>query len=299
MDWICCYFSKVTWSSASDFFNSTFFTSITGSLAGAFAGAYGAQRIAERAEKKKELIKEIRNTNASIMVAFGICNSLLALKKQHVRPLKETFDRQKTALLDHDEKRRSGQIPKDMEFKFVADLETLSLPPLPLNILLEQLFEKLSLTGRPLNLGTTLSQAVHSLNASLEKRNQLIEFYKAGEGKMSHFPALYFGLRQSEHVNQEYPSVLDAISSHTDDVIFFSQLLCKDLAEHGEHISERFKKEFGKKIPKISKVDFTKAETAGLMPRTENYADWINAFGKVPDSLTFLQKILKRWRKTV
>jgi len=270
------------WPEVRDFFNSVFFTAIAGSLAGAFAGAYGAQRIAERGKYREEALKEIRNSNATTVVAFGICNSLLSIKKQHVKSLKEHFESQKIALLDFQKKRNLNQIGKDEVFQFLADFQTLSLPQLPVDILQKQIFEKLSLVGRPLSLTTTLAQTVDSLRASLDKRNQLIESYKKGTEAIS--PALYFGLPQQGHINQDYPSVIDAIYRQTDDGIFFSQLLCKDLAEHGEQIAAQFKKTFGKNAPTISKCDFSKAEKDNLMPNADNYSDWITMFVKTTSS---------------
>ncbi len=278
-----------------DFFNSVFFTAIAGSLAGAFAGAYGAQRIAERAKYRDELLKEIRNTNAANMVVFGMCNSLIQMKKQHVKSLKETFETQKAALLDHLNKMQMGQISKDTIFRFSADFETLSLPQLPVDILQKQVFEKLSLVGRPLSLAITLSQTVHSLSASLEKRNQLIESYKVANASIS--APLYFGLPQGGYINQDYPSLINAIYNQTDDGIFFSQLLGKDLVEHGEQIAAQFKKIFGKGAPTISKSNFGKAEKAGLMPKADNYPDWFTMFVKNTGSPTFLEKIRLRLKR--
>jgi hypothetical protein len=266
-----------------------FFTAIAGSLAGAFAGAYGAQRIAERAKIRDELLKEIRNTNAAIMVTFGICNSLLAIKKQHVKSLKETFEAHKADFLGHQNKLQSGEISKDKIFELSVDLQTLSLQILPVDILHTQVFEKLSLTGRPLVIATTLSQAVHSLSMSLEKRNQLIESYKVVDAAI--FPTLYLGLQHGRNVNLEYPSVIDAIYSQTDDGIFFSQLLCKDLVEHGEQVAKKIKKNYRKVATSINKPDFAKVEASGLMPKVENYSDWFTMFSKKADSPTFSERI--------
>jgi hypothetical protein len=60
--------------------NSNLFTSLIGALAGAFAGAYGGQLIVERSKTRDELLKEMRNTNAAIMLAFGMCNTALSLR---------------------------------------------------------------------------------------------------------------------------------------------------------------------------------------------------------------------------
>lgn len=271
------------WLEFKDFFNSVFFTAIAGSLAGAFAGAYGAQWIAERSKYREQLLKEMRITNAVIIVAFGICNSLLSLKKQHVKTLKEDFDIQKSALLNHQKRRQLGEIGNDAVFHFVADLQTLSIPPLSGDILQTQIFEKLSVVNRPLSLTTTLNQTIHSLNASLEKRNQLIEFYKSGDSEVT--APVYFGFPQGGKINQDYPSVIEAIYNQTDDGIFFSQLLCKDLVEHGNQIAEQFKKNFKKGAPTISEPDFSEAVKLNLMPTADKYNYWFTMFiKKIPPS---------------
>ena len=272
-------FLTALWLEIKEFSNSVFFTAIAGSLAGAFAGAYGAQRIAEKAKYRDQLLSEIRSTNTAIMVAFGICNSLLSMKKQHAKPLKEEFDTQKTALLDYQHKRNLGLIGEDEQFHYKADFETLSLPPLPVDILQKQVFEKLLLVGRPISLSTTLTQTVHTLSAALEKRNQQIEIYKKKNGATT---AEYFGLLVGGQINEIYPSLIKIIYDHTDDGIFFSQLLCHDLIEHGNQVVEQFNKNFKKGAPAISKTDFSKSEKLGLMPSADNYADWYTMFLKIP-----------------
>lgn len=74
--------------------------------------------------------------------------------------------------------------------------------------------------------------------------------------------------------------MIDAIYNQTDDGIFFSQLLCKDLVEHGNQITVQLKKKFKKGAPRISEPDFDKAEKSDLMPNTDNYADWLTMFVK-------------------
>jgi hypothetical protein len=288
------FFLKAHWQDVKDFSNSAFFTAITGSLAGAFFGAYGAQRIAEKAKNKEELLKEIRDTNATIAIGFGVCNSFLSIKKQHVKPFKEKFDSQKSALHDFQRKRERGEISSEVRFEFQADFQTLSPMPLPIDSLQRQLFEKLSTVGRPLGLATTLAQTAHELNSLLEKRNQLIEAFKANLNKeQERLPFLYFGLPYAQgHIDQNYPDTITGIYDQTDNGIFFSQLFCKDLVEHGEHLAKLFAKKFGNGAPKISKPDFTKAEAAGLMPSADKYGDWLSGFAKHPSTKKNSNKIV-------
>ncbi len=270
----------MVWDTLKNFANSAFTTALIGSLAGAFAGAYAAQRIVERGKRREELLREIRNTNAAIAIAFGICNSLLSLKKQYVKELKIKYDTDRAAAQAFYERFIKGEVPEEELFSFKADLQTLQLTSLPTDILQEVIFERLSLVGRPLNLVMTLAQTARCLDGSIEKRNTLIEKYKTESAeKNPKFPKLYFGLPYSEgHVNLDYPSSVEAIANQTNDGIFFSNLLCKDLSEHGQRLADEYKNMFKNEAPIVSKVDFGPA--ADLLPDEKDYSDWTAAFVK-------------------
>jgi hypothetical protein len=265
-----------------NFINSTFITSLIGALAGAYFGATAAQRIAERSKYREELLREMRNTNAAIALAFEVSDALLALKKQHVKSLKEIYDAKKADLIEFMRKRDAGEISQDLVFDFKADLETLQPQVLPMDTLRAVVFERLSIVGRALNLVVTLNQTVESLAESLAKRNSLIESYKVEVAKdKQRLVPLYFGLPFEEGlVNREYPDMISAIYSQTDAGIFFGSLLCKDLHEHGQQLSNAFKKKFKNDPHRIHEVDFGPAVADGLMPDEKNYADWLTGFVK-------------------
>lgn len=274
----------ILWGSVKGFCNSVFFTSIIGSLAGAFAGAYGGQRIVARGKEREELIKEIRNTSAATVVSLAICNVFTNIKQQHVKPMKESFDAQKAALFTHLRSRRCGELPPDTAFPFTADFRSLFLPIFPIDTLRRLIFEGLSLDKRrPLMLVTGLDETIHGLNTSIENRNRLIASYKATDHTGNQLLHLYFGLPQGERriTNEEYPSSVDAIYRQTDDGIFFSKLLCDDLVDHNINLSAQYRKAFKQGAPvTIDKPDFTKIESAGLMPNEADYTDWLNLFAK-------------------
>lgn len=252
------------------FLNSVFITAIVGSMAGAGAGAYGAQWIVARGRQREELLTEIRNTNATIMIAVGLCNSFLGIKRQNVKPLKDLYDAQKAAYHDH------------AKTDFVADLRSLYLPPFPLEILRQQAFDKLSLSGRPLLLINALGETIHGLNTSINARNDLIASYKQNS---TFSTELYFGLRQDSVrvINQEYPASIEMIYRHTDDGIFFSHLLSTDLFAHGKQLANRFKTIVGQGAPDIlNKPDFT--EVSDLMPTIDNYVNWFCVVRKAKPS---------------
>lgn len=271
---------NVNWEAIKSFANSPFMISLIGAFAGAFAGAVGAQHIAERSKHREEMLSEMRNTNAAIALTFGVCNSLLALKKQHVKSLKERYEAQQAKLQEFRRKRNEGEVQLDVALQCQFDMQTLQFQALPMDTLRAVVFERLSIVGRPLNLVVALTQSVQCLEDSLTKRNTLIEGYKTEFAKDNQgLATLYFGLPYGEgHVNLDYPGTINAIYNQTDDGIFFGNLLCKDLHEHGKQLSGVFKKKFKNDPPSISEVDF--ASATSLMPDETNYADWVKAFVK-------------------
>jgi hypothetical protein len=90
-----------SWENLKSLGNSAFTTSLLGALAGAWFGARSAQRVAERGKLREELTKEIRNVNAANALSFGIVNSMLALKKQHVAALKSDYDTERQRHADY------------------------------------------------------------------------------------------------------------------------------------------------------------------------------------------------------
>jgi hypothetical protein len=263
------------WPDAEKFFDSAFSTAIVGAFLAAFAGARAAQLIAEKTRNKEELLREMRVTNATTMVAFGICNTLLSAKKQHIKSLKVQFDEQKALVREAMAKQQQGQAGV---VEFHANYLTLPALALPLSTLQTQIFEKLSLHGRPIALVTTLIQSMDGLNVAIKKRNELIESFKGSSLPHNQLLALYYGFSFGGQVNQEYPDSVEAIYKQTDDGIFFGVQLCQELSDHGDQLAAAFKKQFGKGAPRIAKPDFSKAKDAGLMPNDGDYADWFNMF---------------------
>jgi len=265
-----------TWQNVAGFLNSNF----TAALAGALAGALAAQRIGDRAKQRDALLQEIRSTNAAIMVTFTICNAGLALKKQFVKDIYETYTAKKGALKEFQRRRAAGEQPPDLPFEFQADFRTLQPPVVPIDVLRRQVYESISATGRPLALVAALVGAIASLADTIKRRNALIEGFKGlGPAGAAQLPAFYFGLPYSPgHVSTEFSDTIEALHSLTDDVIFFSELLGKDLMTHGDRILNQYRKVAKVKKEKISSVDFTESRKLGLMPDAANYTDWLKGF---------------------
>ncbi len=261
------------------FLNSNLAIAFIGGFAGAIGGALGAQRIAERSRKREERIKELRYTNAAIMVAHTICNAALSLKKQHVQPMREEFLKAKANLEAFKAKRDIGEIAPDEEFHVQMDMRTYPAPIVPIETLKHIAFQEISAVGRPLALVSVIEQSLVGLTAAIAKRDQLIQSFANGTIPEQLQANYYFGLPlKGGHVNQEYPDVVEAISSYVDDLAFFSSLLCGDLMKHGTKVREALIKGSLKQVPHVSEADFSAAVESGLMPSESQYSDWLNAF---------------------
>lgn len=264
------------WENIASFLNSNF----TAALAGAFAGALAAQKIGDRAKQREELLREIRNINAAISISFAITNTGLSLKKQYIKDIYDTFTAKKTELEKILRQRAANPQEPPPIFEFRADFRSLQMPLVPIDVLRTQVYEGISVTSRPLSLVATLSGVLADLEKTIQARNLFIERFRSlGPGGEAQLPSLYFGLPYGGgHVNTEHSDLIENLSRLTDDVIFFSELLIKDLMEHGAHILDQYKKLGKVKKEKISSVDFTEARQLGLMPDEENYLNWLRGF---------------------
>lgn len=262
------------------FANSAFTTSLIGTLAGAFAGAHMARRIAERGKLREELQGELRSVNVAIALTVEIVNTVLALKKLHVGPLASSFQAERTRYQEYLAKRGTGQIQGNMPFPLQVDFRNLPTVTTPVQMLQDLVFSKISATGRPLNLAASLAEALRHLNIAITRRGELIENFRTRQ-----FPpgtdvaSLYLGLPHADgHVDQEFGDTITAIAAFTDDVIFFGHLLCRDLRDYGQGVSDRLEKVLKAKPARLYEVDFAKAKADDLIPKDEDYPSWFTAF---------------------
>lgn len=281
--------------------NSNFTTALLGSLAGAFAGAFAAQKMVERSKTREELAKELRNTNAAIMASFTTCNAVLALKRQHVQPLYEKFVQDKKEVNAFHARSAAGQLQGNAQFHFVTDLRTFAAPTTPIDSLKDLLFNKLSVSGRALALVCAIEDAALGLTRSIQARQSLVEQIKSQSIPKDLLALYYFGFTlPNGDINQEYPDLVAAIHSYTDDLAFFSHLLCSDLTAHAHHLQSRLERVQRKHSTKATEVDFSQAKSSGLIPPDDQYTDWLKGF-KQPGSgesprLSACRRIVRRWK---
>lgn len=259
--------------------NSSFSTALVGSLAGAYFGAKAAQLAAERSRDAEQLIGQMRATNAALTTSLTVCTRLLAFKRQHVKPMSEQFKKSLQEIHDHKAARDAGQ-PVPPIHHFVADLRTINPPHLPVERLERLVYDKLSVPPRPLTLTTALADVQKTVQILAAQRTNLIGNFK--EMTLANSPLvvpLYFGLPYGGGAkNTEFPDLLNGLVRQTDDGIYFSKLLCDDLAAYGATITKQYSKKH-KGVPlKIVQISLDDPRNVGLLPNAADYVDWDNAF---------------------
>ena len=266
-------FIKAHWPSGLD---AAFLLAVIGSGAGAFGGALGAQKIVERTAARKELREQINAVNSATSVCFQITNTLINLKGTLLLPLKENFDRTKTECIAAYEAFKAGEV---RFHEFVADLQTLTIPTLPIETLNRLVLEKLELVGRPLVLAPLLAQTLHDIAGLCTARNELISEIKAAKYPNGVPPYLYFGLPDPEgHRDERYSSCVAGLYSLNDSAIWFGQRICVDLVAYVINLQEQFKASYRGPVPKTAKPDFGMAKAAGLIPSDDDFGPWLENF---------------------
>lgn len=263
------------------FANSAFVTSLIGAGAGALAGAYAAQRLVERAAERKELLAEIRNTNAGIMLAFAVWNPAYGLKKQHVAAMYKEYSEQHAAAHEYERKRASTLVNLGMPPDFTANLRELPLLDPPVGALQSHVYDKVSVTGRPLLVVPTLVHSVSQLAATMTKRNALIPELQKLEGMVG-FSVRYFGLPVAMRPQDTvYPDTMEGMRVLLDSILFLSKLLCEDLLDHGRAVNAKLSSTGYRPLPRLSDPDFEQAEREGLAPDEAEFPSWREKFEKV------------------
>ena len=75
-----------------------------------------------------------------------------------------------------------------------------------------------------------------------------------------------------------YLDSITGLQDLTNDTIFFSHMLCKDLETHGNKVLDKFKAQFKGVIEQIHAIELLPEKTAGLMPSQDRYLQWLSGF---------------------
>ncbi|MDB5599274.1 MAG: hypothetical protein JWN71_1318 [Xanthobacteraceae bacterium] len=257
-------------------------TGVVGLATGAVGALFGAW-IAGRNRTKQAVVAELNSISTALFLCFSISNRYMALKRQHVRPMRNRYAQ---TCSEHEEFQKNTARPdvKLASYKFGADLQTLFPTSAPTHLLERHIFEKTSVRGRAVAAAVSLIQAIDDLNHAIKYRNEQIDEIRAASPlPRRRLAEIYLGLPSSEgDVDERFSAGVLAISLHTDDCIFFSHILADDLLLYSRKLRKRYAWRYRLPIRPFGKVDWTIAETEGLIPPASEYDGWLKGFKNIP-----------------
>ena len=250
---------------------------------GALIGAF----LTSRSQAKRRVVEELRAIHAAYTISLAIVNKALAVKRQHLRPMKRKYE---SDLATYDEwmERPRGPIRIEMDLRTISKLRFA-------NAVLERtVFEKISLGHKGLAAVLSLEDATDDLNTSIEYRNGLIvDFQKNAPPEQEDRIAFYVGAYRDGKVDARFSDNIDALAHQADDCIYFGTLLSEELLRRERSVRTRnWWKYRLAEVPRQYPADWTVARTAGLLPDASQYADWQKGFKKPP---TVWNRLLGRY----
>jgi len=235
-----------------------FFGTLMSAAFGAFAGAW----INSRIQTTKSIVTELNNIRAALILCFSISNRFVALKRQHVRAMR---DRYVQADQEHDEFLKTRAQRRGI-FTLIVDLQTIAPVIVPIAALERHVFEKISLHGRGLAAANDLISAIDAFDKSIKYRNDLLDEMR--ERRLSDDnarAAWYFGLMtENGIIDARYKMNVQAIYNQADDCIFFSQTLAADLLTYGNKLRKKGRRGFRFGIPRATKCRLVRGETGWI-----------------------------------
>ena len=235
---------------------------------------WGAQQIISKIEHKRQLLEEIRNTRAALALAEDVVTAYLNMKEQKIQGLVSGYRKKLAAFLHLRKAQMRRQRPDPADIHITADFEFFTPFYVPLDLLKNLIFEKISVTGRALRLWAVLSRVDQDLKNIFLTRNQFIANHRRAASQNSEYLIrIYFGQKdQNGDRDRVYPHLIKAIGLHSDSAIYFAMLLCDDLFKHYKFLATQL----GKDAPAAKKPDWSKAYALGLIPDNKGFEDWID-----------------------
>jgi hypothetical protein len=209
-----------------------------------------------------------------LLISYSIINKFLALKRQHVRPIRNRYV-QARQVFDEVTQSVAGRVGPPVVHEIQFDLQTISQIKAPVDQL-EQHIAKISIGGRGLAAALEVVGSVDALHQAMAYRDDLI----ADAQTRGMTPEKYFGIRTAAGVTDEkFSSNITALYSYTDDCIFFAQQFSEDLLEYGNKLRARYHRRLYRLgIRKFQAADWSIAEREGLVPPMAEYQRWLRGF---------------------
>lgn len=244
-------------------------------VAGAAAGTLFGAWLTGRAQQRREIISELRALRSANALAVAIANQCLALRKQHVVPLKGALDEAR----DDFDLYVAG--PKTVPFNIQFELHTLPDVHTPIEALEKLAFEKCDLGFKGIAATAELTSALKALNATNGIRNDLLRDLRAN-ASISDQDILfrYLGLRDpdTQKTDERYKGAVEALDLQTKDCIFFAGQLAAECVRHANSRAKRHRWKYPLPYRRLEPADWTKVIEAGLMPDKSEYTGWLTGF---------------------
>jgi hypothetical protein len=222
-------------------------------------------------------------------VAVTICNKAMALKRQHIAPMKIRYDEAKSA---HQAEVRS---PSGRPLMVSLDLATISRSKFPDDILAKLIFEKSSIGEKGAIIAIELSTSIENLNYACDFRTRLIdEIRKEPALTDEQLAQRYLGIENSGQTDARFSHSMEMLRLYTDDCIFFSKMLADELLIYGRNLRNRYRWKYRLPVGKMKGADWSMAERENLIPPPDQYANWTRVFKKRRTILDSLKALFGR-----
>jgi hypothetical protein len=240
-------------------------------LAGAVLGALTAAFIAAKYRLRDDRLKELRIIHASAAIAYGIAEAFVVIKRQHVKPLLDTWTREHARWETARAHAAAGNV---VEFDLAPEFRSLTTVKTAVDKLREQMFSNIDLQPRAIRLVNTLDRSADQHTLIITEMNKTIAEYKSQQLSPRDLVAVYFGVQSGTRTDARYPSMLQGLYQDTDNCIGFGKLLGDELVEHWKRLAVKLPERLrGQCIV----ADFSQAERDGMMPDPATFAPWLAA----------------------
>ncbi len=238
---------------------------------GAWAGSWATQRTINRHEDLKQAQTELRGINHATNLCFTIANHYLGYKKQMTLPMQQRY-RQVDEAVKKQLAVGAGEVLLEADFLILPTAE------LPVPHLERILLEQISMGGRGLVAAMHLRGVSQSLHDSLLERRQLIGAIQGATISSKKLCEFYLALPDAQgNVDSRFRDNVGAIVMQTDDCIFFSTLIAKDLHAHGRRLLRKHGWRLGSERKSLTTWNWNE-DTEGLMPKDDEYQAWLKGF---------------------
>lgn len=204
--WLAPYSKEIM-----SFLNSDFSTAMLGAIAGS-----GAILFIEYCRRQVELLREI---NIAIAVLSNVIASMLAIKRQHVIPLKKKYDANAAVIKASVETKLV--LPQNLEINLQSSFTNFMSPNLEIEIPLDRLK---SLVSYLPSVVTVVLQSKYYLAYFNQMHKKLMDLYSSFES-LEHNEVVefcYFHKRKGRSSDTTFRDVVAGLATHTDDVLWFS-----------------------------------------------------------------------------